>query len=340
MTAGPPAVEPLGRRWWVLPACGAVVLILIGIGMSVYVSNWQAELLLDAARRLDNTKDQITVQRDVLQYLTDSEVKIWTVIVQSIGAGALALGGYFTWRNLRVAQDTLRAIQAKLDVDRQGQFTDRFTKAIDQLGATQEGHPNLEMRLGGIHALERLARDSSEDRLTITEVLTSYVRHYAPASAVEAPSSGTSRDGLDRAQDSPKPRDDVQAVLTVLGRLTMDGEGPSERLRIDLHETDLRGAYLAGCHFEGAVLWGTHFEYADLREAHLEYAVLWDAHFDEADLWRTNLEGAHLCWDPDLSDDLRRSADFRKAINLTHEQVASAHDQGKGNTLLPSEWPL
>ena len=61
--------------------------------------------------------------------------------------------------------------------------TERFTRAIDQLGATddKEGEPKLEIRLGAIYALERIARDSPErDYATIMEVLTAYVRDNAP----------------------------------------------------------------------------------------------------------------------------------------------------------------
>ncbi len=39
---------------------------------------------------------------------------------------------------------------------------------------------NLEVRLGGIYALERIARDSPKDHWTIMEVLTAYVRENSP----------------------------------------------------------------------------------------------------------------------------------------------------------------
>ena len=42
----------------------------------------------------------------------------------------LAGGVYFTWSNLRIAQQSLRATEQKLDVDRQGQITSRFTEAV------------------------------------------------------------------------------------------------------------------------------------------------------------------------------------------------------------------
>src|SRR5207248_11751254 len=81
--------------------------------------------------------------------------------------------GVIAWRNLR-------ATQAKLDVDREAQITNRFTQAIGQLGAElKDGKPDLEVRLGGIYALERIARDSSRDHWTIMEVLTAYVRQNA-----------------------------------------------------------------------------------------------------------------------------------------------------------------
>ena len=64
------------------------------------------------------------------------------------------IGGYFAWRNLRVANES--------------QVTDRFTKAIDQLGSERSDKdgkpvPNLEVWLGGIYAFERIARDSPRD---------------------------------------------------------------------------------------------------------------------------------------------------------------------------------
>jgi hypothetical protein len=51
------------------------------------------------------------------------------------------LGAFFTWRQLQIS--------------REGQVTDRFTRAVDQLG-----HPEVDVRLGGIYALERIAKDS------------------------------------------------------------------------------------------------------------------------------------------------------------------------------------
>jgi hypothetical protein len=55
-------------------------------------------------------------------------------------------------------------------------ITDRFANAIGQLG---DDVP--EVRLGGIYALERIARDSRRDHGAVVEVLTAYVRTRAPS---------------------------------------------------------------------------------------------------------------------------------------------------------------
>ena len=103
------------------------------------------------------------------------------LLAQIAGGGALLFGLYFTWRRVEISQRTL-------DATRDQQVTERFTRAIDQLGATDDktGKPKVEIRLGGIYALERIARDSPErDYSTVMEVLTAYARENAPYSPEE-----------------------------------------------------------------------------------------------------------------------------------------------------------
>jgi hypothetical protein len=77
-------------------------------------------------------------------------------------------GVFFTYRQAQTGR-------RQLEVAQQGQVTERFTRAIDQLGNT-----NLDVRLGDIYALERIANDSPQDRATVAEVLTAFVRGHAP----------------------------------------------------------------------------------------------------------------------------------------------------------------
>src|ERR1051326_4057166 len=47
------------------------------------------------------------------------------------------------------------------ELTEQGQITDRYTKAVEQLGSDK-----LDVRIGGIYALERITRDSPNDHPT------------------------------------------------------------------------------------------------------------------------------------------------------------------------------
>src|SRR5262245_35597990 len=95
-----------------------------------------------------------------------------------------------------------------LNVGQQGQITERFTKAIEQLGDKER----LMVRLGGIYALERIAKDSASDHWSVMEVLTAFVREQAPAHTM--PLDKTSRET--ETEESPhelKPPSDIQAIL-------------------------------------------------------------------------------------------------------------------------------
>ena len=79
----------------------------------------------------------------------------------TLGAGLFAAGALvFTARNFTLS--------------REGQVTDRYTKAIEQLGSDK-----LDVRIGGIYALERVARDSARDHPTVMEVLTAFIREHS-----------------------------------------------------------------------------------------------------------------------------------------------------------------
>ncbi|MEV5242574.1 pentapeptide repeat-containing protein [Streptomyces cinnamoneus] len=161
-------------------------------------------------------------------------------IIQSV-AGIGALGALlFTARNYLLSCE--------------GQVTDRYTKAIEQI-ASDRG----DERIGGIYALERVMADSARDHYTIVEVLAAFVREHAqPPTAPE---------GADRRVSA-----DVQAALTVLGRRP-------RRAELELRPVNLLGVWL---------------HKADLRGANLEGAVLCRAHLRGADLIRTRLQGSHL----------------------------------------------
>lgn len=149
------------------------------------------------------------------------------------------------------------------DLSRQGQITDRFTKAIEQLGA-QDAHeqPKIEVRLGGIYALERIARDSQRDHPVIMEVLTAYVRKNLPRSDSER--QVEDRMGISRSDEKKipqaagaNPREDIRAVLTVLGRRVQKYDSrPPDLTYVDLSGADHGGIDLSGADLRRADLSG------------------------------------------------------------------------------------
>jgi Pentapeptide repeats (8 copies) len=200
-------------------------------------------------------------------------------LAQIAGGAALLIGLYFTRKTVLVNQE--------------GQVTERFTKAIDQLGASEGNDKRLEIRLGGIYALGRIARDSEKDYWPIMEVLTAYVREHAPWPPRKGSPENTSKNAAP----------DIQAILNVIGRPRRHGAW-AEPTHVFLSSTDLRFANLQDAHLEAVDLHGAHLGLADLQrtrlnkadlyEARLEGADLQEAHLEEADLTLAHLEGANL----------------------------------------------
>ncbi len=250
-------------------------------------------------------------------------------------AGAFFLVGlYFTWANLVVSQEKFT--------------TDLYVQAVKQVGDDK-----LEVRLGGIYALERITRGSEKDHGPIMEFLTAYVREKAPwpppqktktrvkqleTKKPEPPGPGRKTP----EEEEIRPPADIQAILTVIGRRSRTfGKGETQRL--DLRSTDLRGADLQNAHLERAKLSRAHLERADLEEAHLERAKLnfarlegadlrgahlegadlEEAHLDKAKLWGAHLERARLKG-AYLKGARLEGADLREATGLTREQIESA----------------
>jgi hypothetical protein len=206
----------------------------------------------------------------------------------------------------------------------QGQITDRYTRAIDQIGT--RGSDHLETRLGGIYALERLAHDSTRDQPTIIEVLSAFVRGTIPV-----PTGGPTA-----CPDRPIGLD-VQAVLTVLGRrnLANDQDTVIDLSRSCLVGADLSKADLAKADLNDANLLGANLTDANLTDASLIYASL------TADLFSANLTGAKLIG-ADLNNADLRHADLANAdlsadtnvdltgVHFTYTNLADA-DLSKAN---------
>jgi uncharacterized protein YjbI with pentapeptide repeats len=161
-----------------------------------------------------------------------------------------------------------------LHLNREGQITDRFTRAIDQLGSEK-----LEVRLGGIYALERVARNSRTDHGPVVEVLTAFLREHARG----RPEPG----GNNRV--AKHLRADIHAAATVLSRREIGHE--AKGFRLNLAEVDLQNASLAGARLDNANLQKAQLDGADLEGARLSGADLWGARLRGARLAKAELAG-------------------------------------------------
>jgi uncharacterized protein YjbI with pentapeptide repeats len=198
---------------------------------------------------------------------------------QIIGGFVVIVGLILTGANLAI---TSRLTQ-------EGQITDRFTKAISQLGDEK-----LEVRLGGIYALERIAKDSEKDHWTIMEVLTAYVREHAPIKKQDnamKPSPNKRAKDTEQDDDAKLPTD-VQAILTVIDRRVISEK--REKGTLNLTGTALSKADLFGANLSGADLIDAKLIEADLRLANLFGAKLISAKLSGADLSLAILSGANL----------------------------------------------
>lgn len=200
-------------------------------------------------------------------------------LIQIIGGVVVFVGLWLTWRRIVATEDTVKVAQ-------KGQITERFTRAIEQFG-----NKEVTIRLGGIYALEHIAKDSEEYHWTVMEVLSSFVREKAPLPE-QASTYEEAPDDADELEPSAGIPTDIQAIFTVIGRRKAEREGEDQRL--DLKRTWLQGANLQGVNLEGANLRGVVLRKANLFRAFLKESNLQDGDLQGANLRDAYLEGASL----------------------------------------------
>jgi hypothetical protein len=237
--------------------------------------------------------------------------------------------------------------------DRRRRITESFSKAIEQLGSDK-----LEVRLGGIYALEWISKESQDDYWTVMENLTAFVRErtrrteaertvqpfeqrvaqgayflWLEAGKPEGQADEFWVQAAEQERYGNSPAADIAAVLSVIKRRTvlrtrLQRTGFRFMRHIDPYQwlrqwrLDFTAAVLRRADFRGAQL-----EYAILQDAHLE-----DANFQFAHLKGALLQGAHL-EDADFRFAYLDGADLSDATGLATELLAFAY--GDAETVLP-----
>jgi hypothetical protein len=212
------------------------------------------------------------------------------LVALAAGAGLVAVVWLAT--TFQQLDGDRKLLHQQLAAADQAQATERLGRALEQLGSEQ-----LDVRLGGIYGLERVAARgaalagdggayrppgaddpgwwSSQDRVQVFEILAAYVRTTSRRPPFDPPGGST------LASRQP----DVQAAATVLGRRTVLAGDPA---------LDLSGSLLAGAQLERARLARANLRGADLRGGGLREAELAGAHLDGALLCGAQLQGADL----------------------------------------------
>jgi hypothetical protein len=218
-------------------------------------------------------------------------------------------------------------LERQLGVAREGQQTERFTRAVEQLGDDKPA-----VRLGGIYALGQIAKASERDRRAIYEVLTAFVQLHAPwpPRRRDQPAEHYER------KDLPELREwapDVQAAMNVVARRTFE---PDVDNRLRLVAVDLRRALLRGANLQEATFRDACLHRAVLAGAHLQDALLLGTRLEDADLQNAELTGA------EVEDANLESCDCRGArlgdVDLSRTRLTGARFEGATETS-STKWP-
>lgn len=338
----------------------AVVGLIVGLGLLAAVI-WLPPLFVDTS----GIGGPSAVQ-DRLKAVNDLRGTLVTVL----GGIAVASGAIVAYLNLRQGRLALRETERQnratvdltrqtLELTRRGQVTERFTKAIDQLGQT--GADKLDIRLGGIYALEQIARDSPDLHGPVVEILTAWLRVHseshivvrARARAKEIESSrgesqtepATEVDNEEALRTTPSKEstkwteantlsDSMRELLEIQRRADLHGVGivlgrrntAHDQQQLNLSGVDLRDASLKGARLDQANLRSAMLREADLRGAQLAGADLRDADLMYARLGGANMSGAkldlaNLQWADLAGADVDGGGD---ALGLTGEQLMQA----------------
>ena len=223
-----------------------------------------------------------------------SEVESGSTTIRNLGllfAGVAALV-FAYWRS-KVADRQANLAQQTL-------LNERY-----QRGAEMLGNKSLSVRIGGIYALEDLAREFPElYHVKVMRVFCSFARypHKEDNRNECMPEDDATRKGKIRRIPA-----DVEAVMHAIGQrgceriLLEQNQRPrvlylrnANLANLQIEDADLSGAWLTRADLSHAVFPRVNLSDARLRKADLSHARLREANLSGAKLWGTNLSRARL----------------------------------------------
>jgi hypothetical protein len=167
--------EDGGVAWrWYLSNAGRAVAVLAALGVMLLLAWWllwyEPMQVFEEIRKSDIA--------DSLARAVELRDRVRATGAQMLLGVAVIAGAILTWWRVKIlerradsAERQAQSAQDQVKVAQDGQVTERFTRAIEQLGSKESA-----ICLGGIYALERTARDSERDHPQVMEVLCAFVR--------------------------------------------------------------------------------------------------------------------------------------------------------------------
>lgn len=220
--------------------------------------------------------------------------------IGQLGGGiAVLLGIAFAYsQTIQTLREAEKSRQATDTASRNLLISQQVSKGFDQLGSDK-----INIRIGGVYALEGVMNVSADYHRPIMEALCAFVRQ---TSYLEGPRNGgaqpeqsagndqrprqTSKLTGTKRPNSAGTRPDVEAAVTALGRRFRNfKEGI-----LDLSGSRLQGAFLSGTDLSGGNLTLADLSTADLTEANLSNSNLSRASLLKTNLSKANLSGARL----------------------------------------------
>ena len=271
---------------------------------------------------------QLFANKDTRPFALDVVKTI--ISAASLIAAIIAAIGLFV--NYQDAIEDRRLTQERLNTDQERLVTNRFSKAVEQIGNSKE-----EVVIGGIYSLERIAKDSPKDQWTIMEILTAFVRKNSPITPEIQELEEGSEEKLKALEKLDPVKIEIQAALTVIGRREQEQDYTSDKVsqqntkRLDLSNSNLRSADLRSANLRSANLSSTNLSSTNLYSANLIGADLTDTNFTGADLSlsylsRANFTGARLTGTNFTGADL--SLSYLSRANFTDARLTGARLTG------------
>lgn len=155
----------------------------------------------------------------------------------------------------------------QIEIATESQINDRFTRAMEQLGSE-----NLTIRIGGVHALGKIAEDSPRDAQTIIDILCTFVRDQTRNDEYKKSRKGANGVFL-------LPRADIQDAITVLGR----GQ-------FSLFHKNLERAYLPKVKMINADFSNTSFSNTVLHSTHIFNSKFENCTFFKTQMIKSKIE--------------------------------------------------